>query len=45
MNRFATALSAYVSLISSALIANITEQSQAPGLTRANRPTYAILLE
>jgi hypothetical protein len=45
MNRFATALSAYVPLISSALIANITEQSQAPGLTRANRPTYAIHLE
>jgi hypothetical protein len=45
MNRFATALSAYVSLISLSSIANIIEQFQAPGPTRASRPTYAIRLE
>jgi len=47
MNRFATALSAYVPLISVVVVVNtnITELSQAPGLMRANRPIYAILLE
>jgi len=45
MNRFATALSAYVPLSSVVAITDVTELSQAPGLTRANRPIYAIHLE